>query len=344
MLQNLRRRFETWVVRRHPPATDPVALTRRRLYILPTRYGYAFAALLFLLFLWAVNYSNSMGFAFTFLLAAVALNSMWRAHDNLLGLVIHPGFAEPVFAGQAARFSYRLEQPGLDPRYGVALQWRDGLPQYVDVPAQGSATVMLTIPAERRGWLQPGPIRVLTRFPLGLLQAWSWVTFERSGLAYPRPRGRRPLPASLPGGGGSGIGEQGLGSEDYAGFRSYAPGDSPRRIAWKAVTRGGPLLVKRFTDQARPELWLDWRQLDPDPVETRLSQLCQWVLKAESENRQYGLRLPGAQISPGHGEAHRRRCLEALALFIHSEKAAHRHDDAVETQPSVSVQARVDAG
>lgn len=315
MLQNLRRRFETWVVRRHPPATDPVALTRRRLYILPTRYGYAFAALLFLLFLWAVNYSNSMGFAFTFLLAAVALNSMWRAHDNLLGLVIHPGVAEPVFAGQAARFSYRLEQPGLDPRYGVALQWRDGLPQYVDVPAQGSATVMLTIPAERRGWLQPGPIRVLTRFPLGLLQAWSWVTFERSGLAYPRPRGRRPLPASLPGGGGSGIGEQGLGSEDYAGFRSYAPGDSPRRIAWKAVTRGGPLLVKRFTDQARPELWLDWRLLGIDNVEPRLEQLCQWVLQADGAGLQYGLWLPGRQIPPASGAAHRRRCLEALALF-----------------------------
>lgn len=315
MLQNLRRRFETWVVRRHPPATDPVALTRRRLYILPTRYGYAFAALLFLLFLWAVNYSNSMGFAFTFLLAAVALNSMWRAHDNLLGLVIHPGVAEPVFAGQAARFSYRLEQPGLDPRYGVALQWRDGLPQYVDVPAQGSATVTLSIPAERRGWLQPGPIRVLTRFPLGLLQAWSWVTFERSGLAYPRPRGRRPLPASLPGGGGSGIGEQGLGSEDYAGFRSYAPGDSPRRIAWKAVTRGGPLLVKRFTDQARPELWLDWRLLGIDNVEPRLEQLCQWVLQADGAGLQYGLWLPGRQIPPASGAAHRRRCLEALALF-----------------------------
>ncbi len=315
MRQDLRRRFETWVVRRHPPATDPVALTRRRLYILPTRYGYAFAALLFLLFLWAVNYSNSMGFAFTFLLVAVALNSMWRAHDNLLGLVIHPGVAEPVFAGQAARFSYRLEQPGLDPRYGVALQWRDGLAQYVDVPAQGSATVMLTIPAERRGWLQPGPIRVLTRFPLGLLQAWSWVTFERSGLAYPRPRGRRPLPASLPGGGGSGIGEQGLGSEDYAGFRSYAPGDSPRRIAWKAVTRGGPLLVKRFTDQARPELWLDWRLLGIDNVEPRLEQLCQWVLQADGAGLQYGLWLPGRQIPPASGAAHRHRCLEALALF-----------------------------
>jgi uncharacterized protein (DUF58 family) len=315
MLEGLRRRFEFWIVSRQRPAREPVPLTRRRIYILPTRYGYAFAALLFLLFLWAINYSNSMGFAFTFLLAAVALNSMWRAHDNLLGLIIHPGVAEPVFAGQEARFTFRLDNPDLMPRYGIALQWRDRPLHYIDVPAQGSATVTLTIPAQRRGWLQPGPIRVLTRFPLGLLQAWSWVIFERNGLVYPRPRGRRPLPASLPGGTGSGAGEQGLGSEDYAGFRPYAPGDSPRRIAWKAATHGGPLLVKRFTDQARPELWLDWRLLGIDNVEPRLEQLCQWVLQAESAGLQYGLWLPGLKISPAAGAGHRRRCLETLALF-----------------------------
>ncbi len=297
------------------PTHKPVQLTRRRIYILPTGQGYAFATLLFLLFLWAINYSNSMGFAFTFLLAAVALNSMWQAHDNLLGLIVHPGGAEPVFAGQEAQFTFRLENPASQPRYGIALQWRDQPPRYVDVPASGAAAVALTVLTERRGWLRPGRLRVLTRYPLGLLQAWSWVEFEQGCLVYPQPLGRRPLPAALPSSAGGGLGEQGLGSEDYAGFRSYAPGDSPRRIAWKAATRGGPLLVKRFTDQARPELWLDWRLLGIDSVEPRLAQLCQWVLKAESEGRRYGLLLPGARIPPAQGDAHRRRCLEALALF-----------------------------
>ncbi|HRZ24171.1 MAG TPA: DUF58 domain-containing protein [Candidatus Contendobacter sp.] len=310
-----RQRFENWVMRGQRPASEPVRLTRRRIYILPTAQGYAFATLLFLLFLWSINYSNSMGFAFTFLLAAVALNSMWQAHDNLLGLIVASGGAEPVFAGQEARFTFRLENPDPKPRYGVGLQWRDQSPRYADLPASGATVVTLTVPAEQRGWLRPGRIRVLTRYPLGLLQAWSWVEFEQACLVYPQPRGRRPLPAALPSSTGAGLGEQGLGSEDYAGFRLYAPGDSPRRIAWKAATRGGPLLVKQFTDQARPELWLDWRLLGNDPVEPRLRQLCQWVLKAEGEGRRYGLLLPDARVPPAQGDAHRRRCLEALALF-----------------------------
>lgn len=307
------------------PARDPIRLERRRIYILPTRYGYAFAVLLFLLFLWSINYNNSMGFAFTFLLTAVALNSMWQTHDNLLGLTVHPGSAEPVFAGQEAKFSFQLENPNPKPRYGIALQWRDRPPQYVDLPAQGAVVVTLLIPSERRGWLQPGRLRVLTRFPLGLLQAWSWVEFEQGCLVYPQPRGRRPLPTTTASVSGSGLGERGLGSEDYAGFRPYAPGDSPRRIAWKAATRTDQLLVKRFTDQARPELWLDWRLLGIESVEPRLAQLCQWVLKAEGDGRPYGLRLPGTQIPLAHGDSQRRRCLEALALFTYPEGIPRRH-------------------
>jgi uncharacterized protein (DUF58 family) len=326
MLKAFWRRFEVWVTRHQRPAHEPIRLERRRIYILPTRQGYAFALLLFLLFLWSINYSNSMGFAFTFLLAAVALNSMWRAHDNLLGLVVHPGSAEPVFAGQEARFSYRLENPDPAPRHGIALQWRDRPPGYADVPAHGSATIPLIVPAERRGWLRPGHVRVLTRFPLGLFQSWSWVEFETAGLVYPQPRGRRPLPAALPSSSGGGLSEQGAGSEDYAGFRQYAPGDSPRRIAWKAATRTDQLLVKRFIDQARPELWLDWRLLGIENIEPRLEQLCQWVLKAESDGHQYGLRLPGLEIPPAHGDAQRRRCLEALALFTYREEVPRRHD------------------
>jgi len=240
---------------------------------------------------------------------------MWQAHDNLLGLVVQSGGAEPVFVGQDARFDFRLDNPGSAPRYGIALQWRDRPPQYADVPARSAATMTLTIPAERRGWLQAGRVRVSTRFPLGLFQSWSWVEFDNACLVYPQPRGRRPLPATLSGDPGGGSSELGSGSEDYAGFRQYAPGDSPRRIAWKATTRSDQLLVKRFVDQARPELWLDWWLLGIENVEPRLEQLCWWVLKAENDGHQYGLRLPGLRIPPAHGDAQRRRCLEALAFF-----------------------------
>lgn len=339
MLAEWRRRFEAWVTRYQRPSLGPIRLDRRRIYILPTPQGYAFSLLLLLLFVWSINYSNSMGFAFTFLLAAVALNTMWQAHDTLLGLIIHGHGADPVFVGQDAHFKFLLENARRAPRHGIALQWRDRQPLFVDIPTNGTAAVILPIPADRRGWLRPGHIRVLTRFPLGLFQSWSWVEFDVAALVYPRPRGSRPLPAPLSGAPGSGVRELGSGSDDYAGFRLYAPGDSPRRIAWKAAGRTDQLLVKRFIDQARPELWLDWQLLGIENIEPRLEQLCQWVLKAENGGHEYGLRLPGATISPARGEPQRRRCLEALALFTYREDRSGAHDVVESRKPAKAAKA-----
>lgn len=309
-------RLQRFILRGQLPTDQPVQLQRRRIYILPTRYGYAFAALLVVLFLWSVNYSNSMGFAFTFLLAAVAHNSMWQAHDTLLGLIVYPGNAEPVFAGQPAIVKFQLENVKRQPRYGIGIQWHNLAPNFSNVAALSTSLIEMTVSTQQRGWLKIGRIKVLTRFPLGLLQSWSWLDFTTAVLVYPAPRGNRALPLNTPyHATGGGLDGHGLGSEDYAGLRPYHAGDSPRRIAWKAAGRNEQLLVKYFTDQARSELWLDWELLNDLPSEARLEQLCQWVLKAASEGLHYGLRLPDRTIQPNHGEQQRRRCLEALALF-----------------------------
>ena len=47
----LEARFRAWVLRRQGPDHLPLTLERRRIYILPTRPGAAFAALLFLMLL-----------------------------------------------------------------------------------------------------------------------------------------------------------------------------------------------------------------------------------------------------------------------------------------------------
>ena len=71
----------------------------------------------------------------------------------------------------------------------------------------------------------------------------------------------------------------------------------------------------RDTAQAqRFELWLDQRHTGTAHPEQKLSRLCAWVLQAEQRGLDYGLRLAGLNIKPARGEAHKRRCLQALAL------------------------------
>ena len=64
----------------------------------------------------------------------------------------------------------------------------------------------------------------------------------------------------------------------------------------------------------RRELWLEPQQTGISHTEQQLSRLCAWVLQAEQQGLDYGLRLGALEIKPAHGEAHKRRCLQALAL------------------------------
>jgi uncharacterized protein (DUF58 family) len=83
---------------------------------------------------------------------------------------------------------------------------------------------------------------------------------------------------------------------------------------WKKAAKSDELVSRDTMQAQRYELWLDYAQAGPPDKEHRLSRLAAWVLQADKLGVDYGLRLPGQQIKPGSGEAHKRRCLETLAL------------------------------
>jgi hypothetical protein len=95
-----------------PSGAPPyIEIPGRRLYILPTRRGAMFAALLFLMLVGSINYNNSLGHVFTFLLTGIACVAMLSIYRNLLGVEISAGDARPVFAGQRATIPLRLHNP-----------------------------------------------------------------------------------------------------------------------------------------------------------------------------------------------------------------------------------------
>lgn len=302
-----------WLSRREHPAGRELTLHRRRIFILPTRAGSVYAMMLAIMLLGAINYSNSMAFLLTFLLAGLGVNSIWHTHRNLLGLRVSRLPLVPVFAGETAHCRYRIENPSHVPRRGLALLRGlldvDGL----GVEARGETVAVLSLPTNRRGPLRPGRFRLCTSYPLGLFRAWAWIEFDEALTVYPKP-----LPATRepPGGGdGARTHRSRREGEDLAGLREYQPGDSPRRVDWKALARTGELYTRDFEEPRGGDAWIEWDALQGHDTETRLSMLCHQVLQAHREGARYGLRLPGLVCGPGTGPDHRDRCLSALAHF-----------------------------
>ncbi len=315
-------RIDAWVLARVKRQPGPVAVPRHRVYILPTRFGYAFALLTLVMLLAAMNYSNSMAFALTFLLIGLGLVAMHRTHANLVNVEVRPGPAAPVFAGEVAHFEVHVHNPARKTRYSVSVGWpRAAVATTADVAAENTAALKLPLAAAQRGWLPARVFAVSTEFPLGMFHAWTWLELEMSCLVYPRPAppGREPPPAR--GTGGPLAGSR-PGLDEFAGLRNYPRGDTPRSIHWKSFPKLQAPMVKQFQETMDREFWLDWDELPELVAESRLSQLARWVLESEGRHLSYGLRLPGTRIAPSRGATHQHACLKALAL--HDVAAAVR--------------------
>jgi uncharacterized protein (DUF58 family) len=324
------RRFFTYEKAAAQPG--PIVLKRRKIYILPTRSGLWFALVLFVMLLGSMNYNNSMGYALTFLLGSMAIVSILHTHRTLLGLRIEVGKVLPVFAGETAHFQLWLDNRGHTARYGLVwvrdarienTSWlRDTVLEKIksktnmDVPANQRVSLILPVPTTQRGKVFLGRVMLYTHFPVGLFHAWTFVHLDLSTLVYPQALGHKVLPLGFE---AQTLGEgqpRDGGGEDFMGYRDYKPGDSPRHIDWKAVAREQDWMIKQFGGMSAAEVWLTWDEVAMvNDVEMALSQLCLWILVAENQGALYGLKIPNCTLEPDRGEAHRDRCLQALALF-----------------------------
>jgi uncharacterized protein (DUF58 family) len=319
----LQNRLDRWLFRMPVAEPGEVFLHQRRVFIVPTRPGLAFGAVVLVLFIGSVNYTLSLGFALTFLIAGCAIVDMHLTFRNLAHLHLAAGRTQAVFAGDEARFELHLLNRRKHDRYAIWLGFiGKGLPaleQSTDVAGNAASRVVLATPAVERGWLLVPRIRIQTRFPLGLLRAWSYWQPDAKVLVYPHPEDNAPpLPMH------SDEREEGEGQgghDDFAGVRAYQEGDSMKHLAWRQIAKvdleaGGTLVTKHFEGGATSQIALDYAKLPRGMnVEMKLSRLTRWVIEAESRGLAYTFQLGETSLAPALGPAHQEACLRAMALY-----------------------------
>jgi uncharacterized protein (DUF58 family) len=312
-----RRRFRQWWQARLP-LTDTMTLTQRNVYILPTRPGFMLALTLLVLLVGSINYQLNLGYLLTFLLAGCALAGMHVCHATLRGLTLSLMPPPPQFAGASAPLSVVLGNTRRRVRHGIGLAVLDATHEdhwtWTDVPAQGTCSVQVAFRPERRGLHQVPPLTAETRFPLGTFRVWTVWRPAAQVLVYPAPELHPPpLPPGEPRAGGAAL-HRAQNSGEFEGVRAYRRGDPMKMVVWKKAAKSDELVSRDTMQAQRMELWLDFDQCGIADREARLSRLAAWIIQADKLGLDYGLRLPGQPIAPAAGEAHKRRCLEALAL------------------------------
>ncbi len=181
---------------------------------------------------------------------------------------------------------------------------------------------------ERRGVFRLGPTDLRMADPFGFFEVTQQYPSTTTIMVYPRASHLPDL--DLPRGRASGRSAAALRSPaetiDVGGLRDYLPGDTLRRVHWKASARRDRLMVREFDREPSGDLWLI-ADMDADVQAGHAAEATQEyavVLAAslaaqyarQGERRAVGLVTSGQNpvlLPPGRGQAHLWRMLQALA-------------------------------
>lgn len=297
-------------------AAGHISIAPGRIYILPTGFGLVYGILLALLLIGSINYANNLGFLLTFLLSALGLVTMVHSWRNLAGLRLLTQRVEPVFAGDPARFCFELASDQRRLRPDLELGLLQGPVVAIDYRPGAENRLCVLAPTARRGWLNPGRLRLSSRYPLGIFRSWCYLETSASALVYPAPQPWTVRRAESQGQAEwSGLGQRHPDGDEFHGLRPYQPGDSLRHIHWRSLARADLLVSLDYERPPGQRQWLDLKDAPGPGLEMRLGQLCHAVLQALDGQQPFGLRLGAASIEPGLGDGHRLQVLRMLALF-----------------------------
>ncbi|MBI3864914.1 MAG: DUF58 domain-containing protein [Planctomycetia bacterium] len=140
------------------------------------------------------------------------------------------------------------------------------------VPPASTREAFYEICPARRGVHEFGPIRMISRFPLGLMERSIELGAAERMIVYPRIGRMKPLWRTPVESGdmafesaSSGIGAS---HDEFHSLREYRSGDNPRAIHWRTTARRNELMVREFQHSRRNDLILAvelWQPPRPRP-------------------------------------------------------------------------------
>lgn len=327
----LNKYIDRWLSRRVPSRFQHT-LSNRNIFIMPTRFGFAYLFFDILLFLLGTNYQNNIILLLSYLLASLFITVMLHSFYNFTQITFSSKANQYGFTNQIINFPINIT--GHKTHFDINFQFSE--PRYflkeIKIAQCNTETIEVLLPwlAKQRGVYALGRIKVFSEYSLGLFITWSLLDFAHQVIVFPEPKKLTNNQQLLTGGNESdrdkGVYIQATGGgNDYSELKSYILGESQARIAWKQLARGQGKFSKHYQEQKGNLLWLKLSNMPGSDVELKLQFLCFLILEYNNNKQGFGLMLdlPSRTqhssvitIEPNSGYQHQQNCLIALAKFI----------------------------
>jgi uncharacterized protein (DUF58 family) len=296
-----------------PAVGERLQLGLRNLYILPSRFGWQWLAVLLILQLVGIQLQSNGPILLSSLMLAVFLLALHLTHFNLQGLEFRCEQPAPGFA--ATPLTYPLRVRVTSRCEGLRLGWAGQALGRPHTLAPGVHHLAVTWTPQRRGLHTPGLLHLQTSAPLGLFVCWSRWQPSLQQLVFPArqagPVRELSLENEAAADAPSANAPQGLEGDEWQDLTPHRPEHGHGRLAWKRLAQGRGRFTKRFGDPPGAQALLA-----PEPSVSReraLEHLSERIWRLHGQGASFGLVLGEQRIPPDRGPEQRDRCLTALA-------------------------------
>ena len=152
--------------------------------------------------------------------------------------------------------------------------------------------VQLVLPITERGQYTPARLKLLSRFPFGLVSVWSYMQLSESFYVYPKqikPNNYDNTISQLAQG-EAGLHKQTNGIDEFEALKVHQQGMNINRVSWKHYAKTQQLMVKEFVNLSQQSPCYDFNQLQGS-TESRLSQLSYLISNAKNKQAKFTLIL-----------------------------------------------------
>ena len=289
-------------------------------YIIPTKFGFCFSAVLLVLLYSAFASGNNLLYLYTFFLTSLGVTSLWLTHVNIADIKVDSFETEEIFADSPAFSLVNIYNNSSNYRHFIGIYHsKEKIAIIPEIPAKSFYQTRIELGTYTRGSHAMPTLQLNTTFPFFLLNSWKVFRPKETFIVFPKREGNSHLPLQ----GHQQDNDEGRivdpikGTDfEFAGHRKFNSGDSMRQVDWKAYARTERMLIKDYQGYQPPEIELRWQSTSASlTTEARLSQLALWIEISESKGFRYSLDLPGEHFKSHRGRTHYLTCLKSLALF-----------------------------
>lgn len=313
---------------------------KRRLYIMPTRVGFYFSGVVFILFLISFSYGHSLAYSSAFILISILVISLPFTNYIISGVELKASGGLSVFADEAGELLLTLtNQSGryrFDLEFDLALLGKvkqHSFSSFAGSLAPGERrTIQVSLGNIKAGHYHQLNIRLKSSFPFGLFFSWCYYCEDIDVWVYPKRcefhsairrafysiEDLRQKEESTLSRERKVLGEH----DDFSHHALFQSGHSFGSVDWNLYARSGTLYVKEFEGDIPQyeciEL-LENQNINPLRGSEALAYELSEVAK---RNSHFKVIAPGLGIDSevGAGKNHARSILKDIVSALEREK------------------------